>query len=169
MKNSLKKLVKKIKIAIVNRVLRIRVRRRLKKMQKLNQREATVARIVKAALADRRNILMVAPLSGTKYIKMPDEGMFIIIGGSNVIISNHKFYYDIDVSMELSDYLIDRFNRILERQRNSMEKEMLSNVQTGLTDIANTIEKKINENGSKIRENIREELKTFDVAPEQNL
>ena len=151
MKKLLKYIGRKLKHATIRRAIKFKVRQRQRAMQRLNKRESTVARIVKAALADRSNILMVAPISGTKYIKMPDEGMFIIIGGSNVIISNHKFYYDIDLSMTLSDYLVDRFNRILERQRNSMEREMLSNVQSGLTDIANQIDKKIQNHESTVR------------------
>lgn len=154
MKKLLKYIGRKLKHATIRRAIKFKVRQRQRAMQRLNERESTVARIVKAALADRNNILMVAPISGTKYIKMPDEGMFIIIGGSNVIISNHKFYYDIDLSMTLSDYLVDRFNRILERQRNSMEREMLSNVQSGLTDIANQIDKKIQNHESRVREQL---------------
>lgn len=154
MKKLLKYIGRKLKHATIRRAIKFKVRQRQRAMQRLNERESTVARIVKAALADRSNILMVAPISGTKYIKMPDEGMFIIIGGSNVIISNHKFYYDIDLSMTLSDYLVDRFNRILERQRNSMEREMLSNVQSGLTDIANQIDKKIQNHESRVREQL---------------
>lgn len=156
MKRIVNYIIKKLKHATVNRMMRIKVKRRQRGINRLSEREATVARIVKAALADRRNILMIAPLSGTRYIKMPDEGMFIIIGGNNVIISNHKFYYDIDASFELSEFLIERFNRVLEHQRTSMEKEMLSNIQAGLVDIADSIDKKIKSNEGSIREQFRE-------------
>lgn len=155
MKRIVNYIIKKLKHATVNRMIRLKVRRKQRAIERLSERESTVARIVKAALSDRRNILMIAPLSGTRYIKMPDEGMFIIIGGNNVIISNHKFYYDIDASLTLSDYLIERFNRVLDHQRTSMEKEMLSNVQSGLVDIADHIDKKVKYNESTIREQLR--------------
>lgn len=154
MKKLLKYIGRKLKYATIRRAIKFKVRQRQRAMQRLNERESIVARIVKAALADSRNILMVAPISGTKYIKMPDEEMFIIIGDSNVVISNHKFYYDIDTSTAFSDYLANRFNRVLERQRNSMEREMLSNVQSGLTDIVNQIDKKIQNHESRVREQL---------------
>lgn len=164
MKKFFKYLSKQFRYATVNRVIKFQVRRKQRAIERLNERESTVAKIVKAAISDKFNTLMIAPLSGTRYIRMPDEDMFIILGSSNVVISNHKFYYDIDISTTLSDYLFERFNRVLEHQRNSMEKEMLGNIQAGLSDIANHIDKKVKQHGSKFHRHILSESEETSMA-----
>ena len=114
-------------------------RKNIRAIQKFTDRERLVYNIVKGALSDRSNILSIAPISGTKYIKMPPTEMFIILGDNNIVISNHKFYYDSDLHSEICLMMHDRFNRVLEHQRALMEKEMTVNVIDGLSSISNII------------------------------
>lgn len=119
-------------------------RRKIRAVQKFTEREKLVYDIVKGALSDRANLLSIAPISGTKYIKMPVAEMFIILGHNNIVISNHKFYYDIDINSELCLMMHDRFNKLLEHQRSLMEKEMMVNIIDGLSTISNLVNQPAN-------------------------
>lgn len=152
-----------------NRILRFKVKRAQGRIEKLEKRDHDIIRIVKAALADRRNALMIAPNSGVRYIRMPKQEMFIILSDNRVVISNHKFYYDLYTSNVLSEYLIQKFNQVTNHQREIMEKEMLSNIKAGISDIADRLDKKSKENGSKVREQFRQESETLRVAQFQSL
>jgi hypothetical protein len=169
MKKLLKFLSKRFKYATTNRILRFKVKRAQRALANLGDRDHQIIRIVKSALADRRNRLMIAPLSGARYIKMPRQEMFIIISDNRVVISNHKFYYDLHTPNVLSEYLIQKFNQITNHQRDLMERDMLSNIKSGLSDIADKLDKKSKENGSKVREQFRQEPEEISLAQFQNL
>lgn len=139
-KETLDTVKKKIKNLTIRQFLKNKAKNRLNIEARLTQREQIVLRIVKQAMADRKNILLNAPISGKYYIKTPDDEMFIIISDSNVVVCNHKFYYDIDINHKLSELLIDRFTRILDHQRHLMEREMLGNIVDGLSSISEKIE-----------------------------
>ena len=140
MSNWITKLKRGAKSLTIRQYLKAKARKRLALESKLTQREQIVLKIVKGAMTDRKNILLNAPLSGKQYIKTPNDEMFIIISGANVVVSNHKFYYDIDINEKLSDLLIDRFTRILDHQRHLMERDMIGNVVDGLSSISDRIE-----------------------------
>lgn len=112
---------------------------------KFSQKERIISQIIKDALLDKNNVLLTAPISGKKFIKMPEQDVFIIINDSNIIISNHKFYYDIDTSLEFAEMINLRFDKVLEHQRYLMEKEMTSNIMDGLSDISLALQQKVNQ------------------------
>lgn len=124
------------------RYLRAKVKRDWERETKLNQRERHVLEIVKAALADKDNVQHVAPITGLKFIKMPEKDMFIILDGPKIIISDHKFYYDIQVSAWLQDRINRRFDKIMDHQRMLMEKELMLTVTNGLGRIAEFVKQK---------------------------
>lgn len=164
MKTLFKFLAKRIKYATVNRILRFKVKRAQAALNNLDERDKNIIKIVKAALADRRNRLMIAPISGARYIRMPRQEMFIIISENKVIISNHKFYYDLYTTNVLSEYLIQKFNQVTNHQRDLMERDMMSNIRSGLSDIADKLDKKTKDHASKIREDLRQELEEAALA-----
>lgn len=164
MKTLFKFLAKRIKYATVNRILRFKVKRAQAALNNLDERDKNIIKIVKAALADRRNRLMIAPISGARYIRMPRQEMFIIISENKVIISNHKFYYDLYTTNVLSEYLIQKFNQVTNHQRDLMERDMMSNIRSGLSDIADKLDKKTKDHASKIREDLRQELEEAVLA-----
>lgn len=157
-------ILRKIKQLTYRQVLKAKVRKRIKQIAKLSRKEQAILRMVKSAMADKFNKLTVAPISGTKYITMLDEDMYVILGQQRVIITNHKFFYDFDVSINLSEYLVDRFDRILEHECNQMEKEIVGNVEMGLNEIANKIDKKIIDNGGTVRRYVYQELEKVALA-----
>lgn len=164
MKTLFKFLAKRIKYATVNRILRFKVKRAQAALDNLDERDKNIIKIVKAALADRRNRLMIAPISGARYIRMPRQEMFIIISDNKVIISNHKFYYDLYTTNVLSEYLIQKFNQVTNHQRDLMERDMMSNIRSGLSDIAEKLDKKTKDHASKIRDDFRQELEEAALA-----
>lgn len=136
---------RRIQSWIIRQSLKSKAKQKQRIKDRLSQKEKVVAKIIKDALYDKSNVLLTAPISGKKFIRMPDQEMFIIINDCNVIISNHKFYYDIDLSMDLAVMISNRFDKVLEHQRHLMEKEMTANIMDGLGDISNTLQERIKE------------------------
>jgi hypothetical protein len=124
------------------RYLRSRVRKDWAKENRLTAREKHVLEIIKASLADKDNIQHVAPITGLKFIKMPEKHMFVIIEGPKIIISDHKFYYDIQVSGWLQEKINRMFDKIMDHQRMLMEKELMLTVTDGLGRIAEFVKQK---------------------------
>lgn len=151
--------MKRLQYATILKIRKFKVKRAQDALAKLDDRDQSIIKIVKAALMDRRNRLMIAPISGARYIRMPDEEMFIIITENRVIISNHKFYYDLHTPTVLSNYLIQKFNQIANHQRDLMERDMTRNIESGLFNIAEKLEKKIKDDEIKLREQLSKEPK----------
>jgi hypothetical protein len=134
-------LIKRIKRALA----KAKVRDKWAKFEALTKREKHVISIVITALSDSENIFHLAPISGLMFIRMPEKDMFIIMEGTRVIISNHKFYYDIQVKPWVQDLLSKRFNKVMDRQRLLIEKDLLETITEGLGNIEKYLKDK---NGS---------------------
>jgi hypothetical protein len=117
-----------------------KARKRITAVNSLNDKEKIILKIVTESLFSAEAILLIAPISSIQYIKMPSKEIFVILSGCNVVISNHKFYYDIDISENLANTLYERFNKVMDRRQRIMEKDMVSGLIDGLTDLSNKIE-----------------------------
>ena len=85
--------------------------------------------------------MVVAPLSGKKYLKWRD--IKAILRHGTIIIINHKYYYSVQVPNYYIDKLTYKFDCKLERRRIKMEKQMDNDVNSSLTDILNGIQSDI--------------------------
>jgi len=77
--------------------------------------------------------LLIAPISGTYYIKSKD--IFIVLDGNELRIVNGKYEYHIYVSAMSYQKMSDKFKRILESKRKKMEEAMLSKTNRSLSEI----------------------------------
>jgi hypothetical protein len=84
--------------------------------------------------------LLIAPISGTYYIKTED--IFIVLDGNELRIVNGRYEYHISLTMRSYEKLTDRFKRILESRRKKMEQSMLSKTNRSLSEILQDVSEK---------------------------
>lgn len=105
------------------------------KLGEINSTESKAYLICHKLIMSKDSILMVAPLSGKKYVKQPDGKLFIIIDDWGLTIVNHKYSYNISLPHRLLFKLRLTFDHSLEERRILMEKEIMGNVQSSLDKI----------------------------------
>lgn len=134
-------------MGFLNRIkLRI-ARKKIQFKRKLNppyiptEKESKVIYIVKSLIRDESSIMLIAPISGKKYIKNETRGMFVIIDDVNITLSSSKsmFYYNIIIHENVFKKISRNYDNVLESRRNKMEKETISGVTSSLDFIASHI------------------------------
>jgi hypothetical protein len=115
----------------------------------IDDRAALAIRALEAALKDPKNTLLIAPTSGSRYIQTPNANVFIILKYQTIILSNHQYYYEIALSGSVSEYLTDRFDKMIESRRRQMEKKMLENSKATLEAAVSTLQQKMLKNTSR--------------------
>ena len=84
--------------------------------------------------------LLIAPISGTFYIKTKD--IFIVLDGNDLRIVNGKYEYHIYVTLRSYEKMVDKFKRVLEVRRKKMEESMLSKTNRSLSEILDDVTSK---------------------------
>jgi hypothetical protein len=117
---------------------KIRFQKKLHPPYVPTEKEQKVIFIVKALIKSESSIMMIAPISGKKYIKDEQRGMFVIMNDTNIIISSNvnRFYYNILVNENVYKTLSRNFDNILENRRNKMEIETIAGITSNLDFIA---------------------------------
>ena len=115
----------------------------------IDDRAALAIKALEAALKDPKNTLLIAPTSGSRYIQTPNANVFIILKYQTIILSNHQYYYEIALSGSVSEYLTDRFDKMIESRRRQMEKKMLENSKATLEAAVSTLQQKMLKNTAK--------------------
>jgi len=115
----------------------------------IDDRAALAIQALDAALKDPKNTLLIAPTSGSRYIQTPNANVFIILKYQTIILSNHQYYYEIALSNSVSEYLTDRFDKMIESRRRQMEKKMLENSKATLEAAVSTLQQKMLKNTAK--------------------
>jgi len=109
----------------------------------IDDRAALAIKALDVSLKDPKNTLLIAPTSGARYVQTPNAHVFIILKYQTIILSNHQYYYEIAISQTVFDYLLDRFDRMIESRRRQMEKKMLHNSKTTLEQAVASLEGKM--------------------------
>ncbi len=127
---------------------KIRFQRRIHPLYIPTEKEDKIIYIVKTLIRDEASVMMIAPISGKKYIKNEKRGMFVIMNDVNIIISSNvnMFYYNILVNENVYKILSRNFNNILESRRNKMEIETIDGITSNLDFIAKHMNDSINLN-----------------------
>lgn len=111
---------------------------KLKKPYVPNETELKVIYIVSSLIKDEKSIMLMAPISGKKYIQNKSRNMFIILNDVEITISNNvaMYYYNLEVDLSVSKKLSRHFNNVLESRRLTMEHDTVSGVSSNLDYIA---------------------------------
>jgi hypothetical protein len=82
---------------------------------------------------------LIAPLSEKRYIKNEKLGIFILLNGLRLNITNHIYNYDIDICEGLFDKLSSIFDEKVEKIRLKFEIEMQGQIQHSLSKILDKV------------------------------
>lgn len=125
-------LLKKIKFKLAKS--KIKLTRRLHPPHVPNQNEEKVIVIIKTLIKDHTSVMLVAPISGKKYIKSEKRGMFVIINDTDIILSNNikRYYYSLTVNESVAIALSRNFDNVLESRRHKMEIDTIAGITSNL-------------------------------------
>jgi len=115
----------------------------------IDGRTELAIKALEVSLKDPTNTLLIAPTSGSRYVQTTNLQVFIILKYQMIILSNHQYYYEIAISGSVYDYLIDRFDKMIESRRRQMEKHMLENSKVTLENAVLSLQEKMIKNISK--------------------
>jgi hypothetical protein len=111
-----------------------------------NTQETSAYLICKRLIEREGTTLLMAPLSGKRYIKMDDGNLFVIISGDSIQIINHVYSYIIPMQPRMIYKILDVFDSKMESIRISMENEITGNIQNSLNQIKNDLTKDVQRN-----------------------
>ena len=149
--------IKRLRNRLAFKFKRYLVNQRLKKFYSnrtgsaIDDRAALAIKALEVSLKDPKNTLLIAPTSGARYVQTPNAHVFIILKYQTIILSNHQYYYEIALSPNVFDYLIDRFDRMIESRRRQMERKMLFNSKATLEQAVASLESKMLKNTNKTK------------------
>jgi hypothetical protein len=149
----IKKMIRKLSF----KFKRYLVSQRLKKLYSsrpgiaIDDRAALAIKALEVSLKDPKNTLLIAPTSGARYVQTPNAQVFIILKYQTIILSNHQYYYEIAVSTGVSDYLNNRFDRMIESRRRQMERNLLENSKSTLEQAVASLESKMLKNTNRTK------------------
>lgn len=152
--------MKKVIAKLSFKFKRYLVKQRAKKLystknsSKLDERAVLAIKAFDISIKDPKNTLLISPQSGSRYVQTPSADVFIIIKYQTIILSNHLYYYEISISTDVYEYLLDKFDRMLESRRRQMERRMLENSRLTLEKAVSTLNNRLIKNSTKIRNHV---------------
>lgn len=126
-----------LRYKVVSRI--IRFRKKFSPKVVLNDRETMAIEVVNAAIHNPDVDLFMAPITGHKYIQDEKNHLSIILTGENIVIVNHKYYYDINLGLSAVKILSRKFDKVLESRRRKYEKDIKENTLRSLRSIATAL------------------------------
>lgn len=119
-----------------------------KRNYKITEPQRLALDITEKLLSNKHSVLLISPLSGKRYLELYDDLVngrgaapetFIVITYDRISIINHKYYYDLEISTHIYSKISVEFDRETERRRRKMEKEIMDNIVTSLSDIKESL------------------------------
>lgn len=155
--NALEKLWDYLTRGINRRIAKRKVLNRVKDYSTIPSTQRKAIEVVFELLKDKENELLIAPLSNKYYLKNDSINMLVTIfsigeRGGFVNIINGKYHYDIFLNRFAYNYMLDRFMKVVDRHRNTMENEIRAKTDKSLETIYQSLKeehelKKLKENG----------------------
>jgi hypothetical protein len=140
---------KHIKLWLRYRIARVRVVfRRLSrnfemamdsKLEQSDTKDLALA-IVRRAIACPTAVMLIAPISGTRYIQFDD--IFIKLTENLITIVNGSYTYQISISDKETEFLLEKFNFRLEFIRKQWEASIMTKTKKSLTTILEDLNSK---------------------------
>lgn len=106
-----------------------------------DEQQTSAYLICKRLIEKEGTTLLMAPLSGKRYIKQEDGNLFIIIAHDSIQIINHVYSYTIPMSGHTLIKTMDAFDNKLEKERIQLEFDVKSNIQKSLNQIKDELAK----------------------------
>lgn len=91
--------------------------------------------ICRRLIKDKNSKFLIAPISGKKYIKNSELGLFVIMDGGKISITNHVYHYDIYLDMKEWEKISKIFDARTESDRQVYENEIHNQIEYSLQSI----------------------------------
>ena len=78
-------------------------------------------------------------LSGKKYIKNKELGLFVILDGGKISITNHVYHYDVFLDYKEWESVVRMYDARTEKEIQDYEQEIKSQIECSLSTIFNKV------------------------------
>ena len=93
-------------------------------------------------IKNEESILLMAPISGKRFVKNEKMGIYVILEGRSVKVINHIYSYSVVLSEKTQNKLISFYDDEIEKRRIEFEKEITANTKHSLKNILVEIDEK---------------------------
>jgi hypothetical protein len=100
--------------------------------KKVSNNEKVASSIFLKILHEPETSLYYNPETYECYLKSNKHNLYIFLESANIKIINSKYGYDTKISIELENYLSERFKHESSKRRNIFKQEVLSKVENSL-------------------------------------
>ncbi len=106
---------------------------------KVLETEKVCMSITRSLIINPNSKFLLAPLSGKRYIKNEEKGLFIIIDRGTISLTNHVYHYDVNLTERNWERLIKMYDGKVETIRQEYEDQIMSQIQHALHNIQNRL------------------------------
>jgi hypothetical protein len=98
--------------------------------------------ICRKLIRDKNSKFLIAPISGKRYIKNSELGLFVIMDGGKISVTNHVYHYDIYLDMKEWERISKIYDARTESDRQIYENEIHNQIEFSLQSILNKVSDK---------------------------
>lgn len=106
--------------------------------EELTESQDLAVKVITKAISHPRSVLLMAPISGTRYIHFDD--VFIRMEFNQLTIINGVYSYQITIHPKDADSLVTKFNLKLEQTRKQWEREIVGKTKQSLTTLLTALD-----------------------------
>ena len=99
---------------------------------KVLETEKMCMSITRSLITNPDSKFLLAPLSGKRYIKNPEKGLFIILDRGTISLTNHVYHYDVNLTERNWERLIKMYDGKVETIRQEYEDQIMSQIKNSL-------------------------------------
>lgn len=106
-----------------------------KELQKLSETQKMCMSIARSLITHPDSKFLLAPLSGKRYIKNSEMGLFLILDDRTLSITNHIYHYDVVINDRNWERLTKMYDGKVENIRQEYEDQIMSQIEHSLENI----------------------------------
>jgi hypothetical protein len=112
-----------------------------KSYKSFTDNENELISICRTLIIKPETTLLTSPISEKRYIKNDHYEIFIVIKSNQINIVNHIYSYSIGVENRVYEKISYIFDLGVEKRREQMEKDIMSNIKYSLSNLYNNLKK----------------------------
>jgi hypothetical protein len=107
--------------------------------QKISETQKMSMSITRSLITHPDSKFLLAPLSGKRYIKNSEKGLFIILDRGTISLTNHVYHYDVIINDRNWERLTKMYDGKVETIRQEYEDQIMSQIEHSLHKIKDKI------------------------------
>jgi len=112
----------------------------LKPIELLTENQRICLAICRSLITHPESKFLIAPLSGERYIKNAELGLFVVLDDRRISITNHVYHYDVILLDREWDRLSKMYDSKTEKIRQEYKEEIKAQIKHSLRTILDKIE-----------------------------